>query len=135
VLSQALQAGSILLDPSPSMEIWEYSPKSNYVDLKKIQTSNKSKIKKFKDAVYFGDIEYLKRNGIGIMKYDSGRFYEGSWKNDLRDGKGYEHFPNGNSYEGEYNKGKPHGNGVFKWNTGEIYDGQWKDGLKQGDGV
>ena len=35
--------------------------------------------------------------------------FEGSWKNDLKDGFGNEEFANKNHYEGYYVKGKPEG--------------------------
>lgn len=34
------------------------------------------------------------------MKYKSGRLYEGDWLNDLRHGRGYEKYANGNVYLG-----------------------------------
>lgn len=30
------------------------------------------------------------------MLYDTGRLYEGEWQNNLKFGKGYELYPNGN---------------------------------------
>lgn len=125
----------IVSDADSSCELWNYKAKSKYINMEKIKASNKLKVKKFSDAVYLGEIISFKRHGMGIMKYDSGRIYEGFWKNDLRDGKGYEIFPNGNIYEGDYFIGKPNGSGIFKWKDGEIYDGQWKMGLKHGDGL
>ena len=53
----------------------------------------------FKDAVYRGQIvEGSKREGAGIMIYESGRIYEGEWFNDKRHGMGYERYKNGNLY-------------------------------------
>jgi hypothetical protein len=37
---------------------------------------------------------------MGIMKYKSGRLFEGTWQNDLRHGRGYEKYENGNFYLG-----------------------------------
>jgi hypothetical protein len=34
------------------------------------------------------------------MRYKNGRQYEGDWANDMRDGRGFERYPNGNSYYG-----------------------------------
>lgn len=36
------------------------------------------------------------------MKYKSGRVYEGDWLTDLRDGRGYERYQNGNVYLGDF---------------------------------
>ena len=44
---------------------------------------------------------------MGIMMSDSGRVYEGYWKNDQKDGKGYEKYVSGNIYIGQYSMGKP----------------------------
>ena len=54
---------------------------------------------------------------------------------DLRDGKGFERYPNGNTYFGNFKTGKAHGNGVYTWANGEVYDGEWDQGLKQGYGI
>jgi len=34
------------------------------------------------------------------MKYKSGRLYEGDWEDDVRHGRGYERYLNGNYYIG-----------------------------------
>jgi MORN repeat len=34
------------------------------------------------------------------MKYANGRQYEGDWSADLRDGRGFERYPNSNFYHG-----------------------------------
>jgi hypothetical protein len=47
--------------------------------------------------------------GKGVMIYKSGRVYEGDWKDDLRDGHGYERYANGNVYKGSFETGKAHG--------------------------
>jgi hypothetical protein len=47
-----------------------------------------------------------KRHGKGIMKYLSGRIYEGMWGFDLREGHGYEVYSNGNVYHGDFVNGK-----------------------------
>jgi hypothetical protein len=65
--------------------------------------------KRYIDAIYFGEIIENKREGQGIMKYKSGRLYEGNWKTDVRSGRGYEKYQNGNIYLGSFDKGKAHG--------------------------
>ena len=49
------------------------------------------------------------------MKYKSGRLYEGEWLNDVRSGKGYERYSNGNIYQGYFENGKAHGHGNYLW--------------------
>jgi hypothetical protein len=41
------------------------------------------------------------------MVYKSNLVYEGEWTEDLREGEGYEQFPNGNIYTGSFSLGKP----------------------------
>jgi hypothetical protein len=36
------------------------------------------------------------------MEYENGRIYEGSFKDDVRWGRGYEKYPNGNVYHGDF---------------------------------
>jgi len=39
-------------------------------------------MKLYNDALYKGQLRNGKRDGLGIMKYSSGRIYEGSWYDD-----------------------------------------------------
>jgi hypothetical protein len=50
---------------------------------------------------------------MGICVYENSRLYEGFWKNDKRQGRGYEIFSNGSTYLGEYNEGKVSGRGLY----------------------
>ena len=54
--------------------------------------------------------------------------YEGSWKNDRREGQGSYTWPDGNKYVGEYTEGKQEGQGVVTWADGTRFEGAWKDG-------
>ena len=59
-----------------------------------IKASNDFYIKKFPDAIYFGECEKkaggkLIRQGKGVMKYHKDRVYEGEWEEDQRHGRGY----------------------------------------------
>ena len=75
---------------------------------KEIQVTGTFALKRYKDSMYRGQLDphNHKRQGKGVIIYNSGRIYEGSWMNDKRQGAGYEYFTNGNTYEGEYKKGK-----------------------------
>jgi hypothetical protein len=73
---------------------------SNKVDLNALHRSPHLRLKKYKEAVYYGEYHEAKREGIGIMVYNSGQVYEGHWKNDLRHGQGFEKLSNGCTYEG-----------------------------------
>lgn len=58
------------------------------------------------------------------MIYANGRLFEGEWKEDRREGRGYERYQNGSIFMGQFSKGKAHGHGIFKWVLNmEEYDG------------
>ena len=103
---------------------------SNEVDLKALSQIDGYKEVGYKDAIYMGTVINSKRHGKGVMKYRNVRQYEGFWDRDLRDGKGFERYPNGNTYFGQFKYGKAHGKGVYTWKNGEVYDGEWDQGLK-----
>ena len=65
-------------------------------DLDELKQSENFAIKKYKESVYRGEILNKVRNGFGVCSYTNGRLYEGFWEQDLRHGKGYERFSNGN---------------------------------------
>lgn len=72
-------------------------------DYEQIKASQFFGIKKYADSVYRGELnaENL-REGYGVMIYRKNRIYEGTWLNDLREGKGHERYSNGNTYEGDF---------------------------------
>lgn len=67
-------------------------PECNLIDLEDLKSSPNFKKKRYVDALYFGELLDGKRHGKGVMKYKSGRVYEGDWINDLRHGTGYERY-------------------------------------------
>ena len=52
------------------------------------------------------------------MKYFDRKVYEGSWKNDKKNGQGTEKFPNQSVYYGEFKEGRPNGKGQYLWPSG-----------------
>ncbi len=63
--------------------------------------AEKISIRKYKDAIYIGELGgENKRSGNGVMIYQTGRRYEGTWIDDVRHGRGFERHPNGNFYQG-----------------------------------
>ena len=62
----------------------------NWEDLK-LETN--FAVKCYSTSVYRGQLdEGNKRSGLGVITYNSGRLYEGSWLLDKRQGLGYERF-------------------------------------------
>lgn len=80
--------------------IERYTMLSEEFDYEEVRTSDRFVIKRYKDSLYRGEAnpDTRKRGGRGVMVYDSGRVYEGTWGHDKRDGKGFELFASGNSY-------------------------------------
>jgi len=128
-------------DPNLKQILEDYMPESQEIDTSDLRTSTDFYIKKYPDAIYFGECVKsaqgkLIRQGKGVMKYQTQRVYEGDWANDQRHGRGYERYPNGNVYQGEFANGKAHGQGQYLWKAScEVYDGQWKLGVRHGYGV
>jgi hypothetical protein len=57
-----------------------------------VKTSQCFKKKRYVDALFFGELIESRRQGKGVMKYKSGRVFEGEWIKDLRHGRGYERY-------------------------------------------
>lgn len=126
------------LDPDELSEVQAYVPICDeYLGWAATISSTTFAMKTYKDSIYWGQINQEKstRDGRGIIQYNTGRVFEGSWLNDKRHGLGYEEFANGNRYKGEYKLGKVDGQGNYKWKNGDEYEGQFQDGLKHGYGI
>ena len=75
------------------------------------------------------------RHGRGFFKWGDGEKYIGYWVNNKREGKGINYYSNGNIYEGMFKNGKKEGKGRYEWKNGDIYEGEWKNGMKEGKGT
>jgi hypothetical protein len=110
---------------SETIELYEMISELFDYDLLRKESANFN-VKQYKDSIYRGEInEKRKREGKGVIVYETGRIYEGEWSHDKRHGRGYELFSNGNTYQGDYLKGKAEGKGAYIWRNGEVYDGEW----------
>lgn len=74
-----------------------------------------SRIIRLEGKVYIGSIVNRKKDGKGIILYESGRMYEGEFMENEKYGSGCELFENGNLYVGCFSKNKKHGTGSFYW--------------------
>lgn len=86
-----------------------------------------------------GEFKNNVRNGRGRYQWKNGRVFVGEYRDDLRHGYGVFAYPNGEKYEGEFVEGKRCGKGRFRFNATEnhpkgVYEGAWKDGLYHGWG-
>lgn len=101
-IKEYVQFKKVVEYESETIELYEMiSEEFDYEKLRK--ESAAFNIKQYKDSIYRGEINAKrKREGRGVIVYDTGRIYEGLWAKDKRDGRGYELFSNGNTYQGEY---------------------------------
>ena len=84
---------------------------------------------------YNGEILNNKKEGKGFYYYKKeDKKYYGDWKNDIREGNGYEINNNG-KYEGEWKYNNFEGKGKFNWLNGDVYEGEWKNGELNGKGI
>lgn len=68
--------------------------------------------------------------------FPSGATYIGTFKDNLRHGKGYWVHPVGEVYEGEYELNKKQGLGVYSFkSSGKMYIGEWKNNKVEGEGI
>ena len=121
--------------------IEEHPPLNDGVEVKfykEIKFMYKDKIKnKIIYSIYQGECkkDTQIRHGRGFFKWGDGEKYIGYWVNNKREGIGINYYNNGNVYEGMFKNGKKEGKGKYKWKNGDIYEGEWKNGLKEGEGT
>jgi hypothetical protein len=90
--------------------------------------------------VYEGSFENNVRNGKGSMVFayhpgdKSIGKYDGYWKNDMMHGKGARKYANGDKYDGEFCSGKRHGEGRFTYANGDMFWGCFEDNEIHGFG-
>ena len=86
--------------------------------------------------VYEGSFFHGVRNGQGSLHFADGSYYIGSWADNLMHGHGLRRFANGNTYRGPYRQGKREGKeGKFEFVNGNIYIGEFKDDKFHGQGI
>ena len=87
-----------------------------------------------KGIYYNGDYKNGLKEGKGKEK-NSKFEYEGEYKNDKLNGKGKIKFNQKNcEYEGDFKNNNIFGYGIFKWENGEIYEGNLNNGCISGRG-
>jgi hypothetical protein len=91
---------------------------------------------RFEDGEYFGPLDRNGNpNGIGVMMFDSGRWYTGQWTNGLRGPYGELYSATaGTIYKGAFYRNARHGQGVLTCADGSKYEGSWANDMQHGDG-
>ena len=86
--------------------------------------------------LFIGELEPNFQNPIkGIMISSSLDYYEGSFINGKKEGKGKLIYNNGTEYIGTFKNNKQDGYGQLTQENGEIYQGEWKEGRIHGNGT
>lgn len=84
---------------------------------------------------YEGDFQNGKFHGQGKMIYENYNMYEGSWENDKRHGYGTISYSTGGMFKGTFSKGQMHGSDcVFQHSNGDVYTGTYRYNKKTGPG-
>ena len=76
-----------------------------------------------------------KKNGTGVLHFDTGDIFEGNFKASEMNGRGVLRFADGDVYEGEFKDGKSHGHGVFTYADGDRYVGEFMNDKQHGIGT
>lgn len=59
-----------------------------------------------------------------------GRYYEGEYRDDKKEGYGIFKWPDGRCYKGSWKNGKQHGKGTYVAANGEEKEGEWEEGKR-----
>jgi hypothetical protein len=78
-------------------------------------------------CVYIGQFQDGIREGLGLLIYSDGSFYEGNFANNSPNGVGVTCYNNGSCYRGQYWNGLRQGSGTFKCPNDEIIQGLFKN--------
>jgi len=119
--------------PSPTVEL-TVEPTRSDDDNSPIKEVEKLS---FSNGIYSGlyDSVNLCPEGNGLMLFDNGDTYEGSWSQGKKNGTGKMTYRNGDTYNGSWENDMKHGHGVYTWNNGCVYDGDYKNDKRNGAGT
>lgn len=126
--------------PKPTNNTYSTSTNNTTNTYNTTNTTNKTTLN-FSTGTYTGEVLNGKRNGQGIMNYNSEasnngcKSYEGSWKNGYRHGYGIMIWNNGAKYVGNWVNDKRSGQGTHYYSGGNKYEGNWADGKMNGPGT
>ena len=103
-------------------------------DIKNMKKDGKG-IEKNKNYTYLGSFKDDLKHGKGKLIYNEGEeYYEGEFTNGKMTGYGFYKWANNNTYKGQFLDGKLHGKGIFKWEDGNEYEGDYVNNIKEGQG-
>ena len=89
-----------------------------------------------KEYYYYGQVNGIYAYGYGWSENKKNMsYYEGKWKNSMKNGYGIEIYGDNSEYRGTFLDGKKDGIGYYKWNDGSSYQGEWKENKLDGYGI
>ena len=89
-----------------------------------------------KNFTYEGQVDPDgKKNGHGILTFNSGDRYSGQWMDDRMSGEGTYEFSDGDKYVGQWQNNRMHGRGTYYYPNGDRYTGQFANDVKDGPGT
>ena len=62
---------------------------------------------------------------MGTIKYSTGAYYKGEWKNGFLSGEGFYIDEGNNKYNGNFDNGLFNGTGTMEYSNGDKYEGEW----------
>jgi hypothetical protein len=89
----------------------------------------------FPDGTYRGEIRQNLMHGAGILSFNDGSRYEGTFVNGIMEGHGVFVQADGRRYEGDFKNGRMEGSGYCRWPNGDEYRGQFQGGMMHGIGT
>ena len=99
---------------------------------------NGSGEEKGEDFEFKGRFLNDEREGHGVLKWSSGKVYDGDFTRGLPHGDGVMLFEGDSllqSYEGSFVKGRREGSGLLKFKNGDIFEGEFEEDLPKGKGT
>eukprot|EP00347_Sterkiella_histriomuscorum_P021251 403334670 len=106
-----------------------------------VQQVQQKEIKQFVDESgnqYTGEVlkNTLIKDGQGELRSSDNSIFRGTFKSNIRQGRGEHILPNGDKYSGEWLNDMKHGYGKMEFiSSGIVYYGQWACGKKHGMGT
>ena len=87
------------------------------------------------EGIFEGTIKDNQKNGQGCYLWYNGNFYNGNWEQGRITGNGTLFYANGGILKGNFLDGKLSGLGRSIYQNGDSYVGMWKDGMFHGKGL
>ena len=81
---------------------------------------------------YVGSFRRDMREGRGFLELRDGVQYEGTFRDSIIHGEGTMTFPNADAYSGSFEGGLMHGKGVYVFANGDRYEGTYTSGRRVG---